>query len=71
MAFLPPFVTYGGLKIKAGNFDQHLTREYLNAQVGRYQQLIDDLLHGRLSETSCAAYDTLNDHFDDEALRSD
>jgi len=71
MHFLPPFVTYGGLKIKAGNFDQQLTKEYLQEQVGRFQSLIDDLVHDRINEMNCAEFNTMNDRFDQLELRHD
>lgn len=71
MKFLPPFITYGGLKIKAGNFDQQLTKEYLSEQVARFRSLMDDLAHGRLTEASCAEFNTMNDRFDKLELSND
>ncbi len=61
MKFLPPFVTYGGLKIKAGNFDQNINNDYLAVQARRFRQLIEDLQHGRLKAAECEPYATMND----------
>ncbi len=61
MKFLPPFVTYGGLKIKAGNFDQNLSANYLNEQVEKFHVLIDDLINDRIDSHECEKYATRND----------
>ncbi|TDR18300.1 NAD(P)H-dependent oxidoreductase [Marinicella litoralis] len=64
MKFLPPFITYGGLKIKAGNFDQNLTTDYLTQQVSNFNQLIEDLIHDRIDPQACEQYATMNERFD-------
>lgn len=64
MNFLPPFVTYGGLKIKAGNFDDDLPTDYLSQQVATFKTLIDDLIHDRIDSIECEQYDTMNDRCD-------
>jgi glutathione-regulated potassium-efflux system ancillary protein KefG len=64
MTFLPPFITYAGLKIKAMNFDQQLPANYLSQQVNKYQELIDDLIHGRIDPLLCVHYATMNEHFE-------
>ncbi len=61
MKFLPPFVTYGGLKIKAGNFDQNLPVNYLNEQVEKFHVLIDDLINDRINSHDCEKYATMNE----------
>jgi len=71
MQFLPPFITYGGLKIKAGNFDQLLTKEYLTEQRERFRALLDDLVHQRINEANCLAFDTMNDRFDQLEIQHD
>lgn len=71
MKFLPPFVTYGGLKIKAGHFSQSLSNEYLSLQTTRYNQLINDLIHDRVSASDCESYDTMNDKLDALELHND
>ena len=63
MSYLPPFITYAGLKIKADNFDQQLPTTYLQHQVTKYQSLIDDLIHGRIDPLTCEKYTTINEHF--------
>jgi len=71
MKFLPPFITYGGLKIKAGNFNQNLTQEYLANQVKKFNQLVDDLIHQRIDEKLCERYSTMNQVFDEMAIHND
>lgn len=61
MNYLPPFITYAGLKIKANNFDQSITDQYLNKQVQNYQRLIDDLLHDKIDVNDCNKYETINE----------
>lgn len=71
MQYLPPFITYSGLKIKAGHFDSNLTEEYLSQQKTRFRKLLDELVHGQLSEQMCAAYSTMNQRFDELELHND
>lgn len=63
MDYLPPFTVYGGLKIKAQNYNGHISATYLQEQTQVYQQLMEDLVHERLSAQSCATYRTLNEHY--------
>ena len=60
MDFLPPFITFGGNKIKAGNHDQRLTENYLSKQVALYKQLLDDLINDRIDARDCESYQTMN-----------
>lgn len=71
MSFLPPFITYAGLKIKANNFDQQLPTNYLSQQVSKYQSLIDDLIHGRIDPLLCEQYASMNEHYDRMAGKHD
>ncbi len=71
MPYLPPFITYGGLKIKAGNFDQNLTHEYLSLQAERYRYLLTELVKGTVCEQDCEAYSTMNQRFDHLELQND
>jgi glutathione-regulated potassium-efflux system ancillary protein KefG len=71
MQYLPPFITYGGLKIKAGNFDKNLTQEYLSHQTNRFKKLLDELIGNQLSEEQCDAYSTMNQRYDDLELHND
>ena len=63
MDFLPPFIIYGGLKVKAHNFDEQVTESYLQEQTDIYLKLIDDLKQGRIDSQSCVSYNTMNDHY--------
>ncbi|WP_223788588.1 NAD(P)H-dependent oxidoreductase [Marinicella meishanensis] len=63
MDYLPPFIVYGALKIKAQNYNDHISANYLSEQAAIYQQLMDDLVQQRLSAQACASYRTLNEHF--------
>ncbi len=62
MSFLPPFVIYGGLKVKAHNYDEHLSATYLSEQTEVYLQLMDDLINERIDAKYCEQYQTLNEH---------
>ncbi|MCX7554155.1 NAD(P)H-dependent oxidoreductase [Marinicella sp. S1101] len=67
MNYLPPFVTYAGLKIKANNFDQEITEHYLEQQIKQYTQLINDLIHGRIDYIQCQSMHTINQHYEGRA----
>ena len=64
MAYLPPFITFGGNKIKAGNYDESLSANYLNNQVKKFKQLLDDLINDRIDARACEAYPTMNQKID-------
>lgn len=68
MTFLPPMITYGGLRIKAGNFDQELPKDYLQKQVQNYKNLLNDLLNNQLGPELADEIETLNEH---QGLRND
>ncbi|MCB1582257.1 MAG: NAD(P)H-dependent oxidoreductase [Xanthomonadales bacterium] len=71
MQYLPPFITYSGLKIKAGNFDQRLTQDYLSEQAGRYAYLLNELIQGNISEQECDAFNTMNQRYDTLEIHND
>lgn len=71
MQYLPPFITYAGLKLKAGNFDQQLTEEYLTLQSNRYAKLLEELIHGEINIETCSTFSTMNQRFDQMELHND
>lgn len=71
MHYLPPFITYAGLKIKAGNFDQHLTQEYLTQQANRYAKLLEELVNGEMKINECDPFGTMNQRYDHLELHND
>lgn len=60
MDFLPPFITYGGNKIKAENHDPNLPEGYLNKQVKTFNQLLVDLINDRIDVRGSENYPTMN-----------
>ncbi len=66
MTFLPPMITYGGLRIKANNFDQNLPENYLQQQVLLYTNLIEDLIYDKLPSNLADQYETLNDYLSEK-----
>jgi len=71
MKYLPPFITYSGLKIKAGNFDKNLTTNYLEQQVIKFKTLMDDLVNDRIDPLDCEKYSTMNERCDLSACHND
>lgn len=67
MSYLPPFVTFAGLKIKAKNFDQAITDQYLEQQAKHYTQLINDLIYGRIDHTECQSMEIINQRYEGSA----
>lgn len=63
MDFLPPFITFAGLKIKANNFGEDLSENYLSQQATKYSQLIDDLIHNRIDSNQLQNFELMNDYF--------
>lgn len=64
MNYLPPFITYAGLKIKAAELNQNLPSTYLQQQVSNYRALIDDLVHDRINSVDCENFSTMNERID-------
>ncbi len=63
MDFLPPFITFAGLKIKANNFDDGVSENYLQQQVELYRQLIDDLLNNQIDSSGLSNLNIINEHY--------
>ena len=62
MTYLPPFITYGGLKIKADQSDGSSENNTLQHQAQRYHHLVSEIISGHFTPPP-HEYETMNEWF--------